>query len=156
MIYVFDTSSVQQLFLCYHVERFPSLWRRFDELIQIRTITSVEQVLQEIGNRDKKHGELEWAQNHPDLFPRITANESQFFHQLYQEPRFRHVVPIDIRDRNTPADPYLIARANALDGMVISQERVRGNRVTIPSMCDQFDVKHGTLDDLMAAEGWSF
>ncbi len=156
MIYVFDTSSFQQLFHCYHADRFPSLWRKFDELVERRAITSVENVMREISNRDKKHGELEWAQKHPDLFPRATADESQFFHQIYQIPQFRHVVPADIRDIDTPADPYLIARAKTIEGMIITQERQRGNRVGIPSICRHFGVNCGTLDDLMDAEGWSF
>ena len=156
MIYVFDTSSWQQLFGCYGRCRFPTLWNMFDELVALRRVTSIEHILNEIERRDKKNGELEWAREHSDLFPVLSHNDSLFLSEIYNEPRFRHVVSIERRDAQAPADPYLIARAKTVEGMVITQERTRGNRVRIPSICKYFDIKCGTLDDLMAAEGWSF
>ena len=156
MKYVIDTNSFQQLFGCYPRERFPSLWRNFDELVDGGAISSIAHVLREIQNRDRKHGELEWAQAHRELFHPISGNESQFLRKIFQIPRFRHVVPTDIRDTDAPADPYLIARAEATESMVVTQETMRGNRVRIPTICSYFDIKCGTLDDLMAAEGWSF
>lgn len=128
----------------------------FDELVALRRVTSIEHILNEIERRDKKNGELEWAREHSDLFPVLSHNDSLFLSEIYNEPRFRHVVSIERRDAQAPADPYLIARAKTVEGMVITQERTRGNRVRIPSICKYFDIKCGTLDDLMAAEGWSF
>ena len=161
-----DTSSWQQLFGCYKRVRFPTLWQLFDELVASGAIISVSHVLREIENRDKKNDELEWAKAHTNLFPDVNEEEFQFLREIFQVPRFRHVVPTEIRDddvdknqdedSNTDADPFLIARANAIDGMVITQERERGNRVRIPSICNYFDIKCGTLDDLMAMENWSF
>ena len=166
MKYVIDTSSWQQLFGCYKSDRLPSLWYLFDELVAGGGITSIRHVLREIENRNKKNGELEWAQSHSSLFPRLSENDSQFLREIYAVPRFRHVIPTEIRDddevedqdedSDADADPFLIARANAIDGMVITQERERGNRVRIPTICNQFGIKCGTLDDLMAMEGWSF
>ncbi len=156
MRYVIDTSSFQQLFGCYKRARFPSLWNKFDELVDCGAITSIEHVMREIRDRGKSNGELEWAEAHTELFPRITENESLFLRRIFDEPRFRHVVPTDIRDTDAPADPYLIARAKTIDGMVITQERERGNRVRIPSICNHFDIKCGMLDDLMEIEDWSF
>ncbi len=156
MKYVVDTSSFQQLFGCYKRARFPSLWIEFDQLVASGAITSIQHVMREIGQRDKGNGELEWAQAHLDLFPRLTENESMFLREIFEMPRFRHVVATDLRDTEAPADPYLIARAKTIEGMVITQERERGNRVRIPTICSRFDISCGTLDDLMAAEGWSF
>lgn len=176
MIYVIDTSSWQQLFGCYRRVRFPTLWQLFDELVSRGAIISVSQVLREIENRDKKNEELEWAKVHADLFPDVKEQEIRFFRELFQVPRFRHVVPDYLQDTDydedahefsdlvneeeettdESADPFLIARARTLNGMVITQERQRGNRVRIPSICSHFDIKCGTLDDLMAVEGWSF
>ncbi len=166
MRYVIDTSSWQQLFGCYGQERFPTLWIQFGELVAGGAITSIKHVLREIENRDKNNGELEWANAHLDLFHAVSEKESQFLRELYAVPRFRHVVPTEVRDDDTDeeqdedwdsdADPFLIARAKNIDGMVITQERERGNRVRIPTICSYFDIKCGTFDDLMAAEGWSF
>ncbi len=156
MKYIVDTSSFQQLFGCYKRVRFPSLWKEFDELVNCGAITSIQHVMREISHRDKGNGELEWAKKNSDLFPSITENETEFLREIFKEPRVRHVVPTDIRDTQAAADPYLVARARSIKGMVITQERERGNRVRIPTICNQFGIKCGTLDDLMALEGWSF
>ena len=166
MKYVIDTSSWQQLFGCYRKERFPILWALYNELVADGAITSIQQVLREIENRNKHNGELEWAQEHMGLFPSIGETESQFLQEIYDVPRFRHVVPAYLRDDSEDedeyadwvarADPYLIARAKIIEGMVITQERERGNRVRIPTICGHFDIECGTLDNLMEKEDWSF
>lgn len=162
MTYVLDTSSWQQLFGCYGHERFPTLWNLFGELVSGGEITSIRHVLREIENRNKNNGELQWASSHLALFPPLSEKESQFLREIFAVPRFRHVIPTEIRDddadedSDADADPFLIARAKAIDGIVITQERERGNRVRIPSICNHFDIKCGTLDDLMAMEDWSF
>ena len=171
-----DTSSWQQLFRCYRRMRFPTLWRMFDELVASGAIISVSHVLREIEIRDKNNDEVEWAKAHTNLFSDLQEQEIQFLQQIFQVPRFRHVVPHYLADtdademafefadvdkhgeENTDesADPFLIARAKILDGMVITQERERGNRVRIPSICNHFDIACGSLDDLMELERWSF
>ena len=166
MKYVIDTSSWQQLFGCYSQERFPALWNQFGDLVSSGAITSIRQVFREIISRDKNNGELEWANAHLELFPRVSEKESQFLREIYAVPRFSHVVPTEIRDDDVDedqdedsgadADPFLIARAKILDGMVITQERKRGNRVRIPTICGHFGIECGTLDDMMEKENWSF
>ena len=176
MIYVIDTSSWQQLFGCYRRLRFPTLWQLFDDLIASGAIISVSQVLREIENRDKKNDELEWATAHTNLFPDVSEQEFQFLREIFRVPRFRHFVPDYLLDTNydedtkelavagkdeeekidESADPFLIARAKIMGGMVITQERERGNRVRIPSICNHFDIQCGTLDDLMERETWTF
>ena len=171
-----DTSSWQQLFGCYRRVRFPTLWQLFDELVSSGAIISVSQVLREIEDRDKKNDEFEWANVHADLFPNVKEQEIHFLREIFLVPHFRHVVPdyvieidydedankfVDVvneQEQNSAesADPFLIARAKIRGGMVITQERERGNRVRIPSICNHFDINCGTLDDLMALEGWSF
>ena len=156
MTYVLDTSSWQQLFGCYNRARFPSLWKEFEGLVARLTVSSVEQVFNEIERRDKNNGELEWSIDRRYLFPKPTNEDSQFLTEIYRVPRFRHVIPVDLRDPHAAADPFLIARAKSIGGMVVTQERVRGSRVTIPSICSHFRVPCGTLDDLMDSEGWIF
>ena len=156
MIYVIETSSWQQLFGCYRRERFPTLWEKFDETVASGAITSIQHVLREIERRDKKNGELEWARTRPELFPGLNENESRFLRDIFEVPRFRLVVPTDLRDTEVGADPYLIARAKAIGGMVITQERRRNSRVTIPSICQHFEILCGSLDDFMNRRNWSF
>ena len=129
-MYVVDTSSLQQLFRCYSRERFPTLWIRFDELVERGAIISTQQVMREIEQRNKKNGELEWAKANKELFPSSTEKELQFLRKIYEVPRFRQTIPTDIRNPNTPADPFLIARAKIVGGTVITQEREPPNQST--------------------------
>ena len=156
MTYVFDTNSFQQLFRCYSRARFPSLWNRFDALVAAGNVTSCVQVFDEIQVRDKNDGEMQWANAHSPLFPMVTGEELEFLQRIYEVPQFRHVVPLDVRDQNLPADPFLIARADFLDGMVVTQERESGAKVRIPFICRHFDIPCGSLDSFMEAEKWIF
>ena len=122
-MYVIDTSSLQQLFRCYSQERFPTLWQRFDELVAYGTITSIRQVMREIEQRIKKDGEVEWVRAHQDLFPGSTEQELHFLRTIFEVAHFRHTIPENVRNPNTSADPFLIARAKVVGATVITQER---------------------------------
>lgn len=55
------------------------------------------------------------------------------------------------------ADPWVIAYARALGGVVVSEERPRVDRrgsVKIPEVCLELGVKHMNLLDLLRAEGF--
>ena len=86
------------------------------------------------------------------LFP-IIFEKPTMMRTIY---KFEDVVKEETDETDETADPFLIARARNVDGMVITQERERGNRVRIPRICNHFDIECGTLDDLMENEGWSF
>jgi hypothetical protein len=49
MKYVFDSSSLINLFWHYYPERFPTLWQKFDALVSEGEIGSVREVFNEIG-----------------------------------------------------------------------------------------------------------
>ena len=63
-------------------------------------------------------------------------------------PRWRSV-----RSRND-ADPWVIAYALALGGVVVSEERPGGRDVKIPEVCSTVGVRHMNLLDLFRAEGF--
>lgn len=54
MIYVFDSSTLIDLFRYYYPSRFPSLWDKFAEAVTTQTIISVREVKNEIGQRDDR------------------------------------------------------------------------------------------------------
>ena len=63
-------------------------------------------------------------------------------------PRWRAV-----RSRNS-ADPWVIAYACALGGIVVSEEHPGGRDVKIPEVCAELDVPHMNLLDLFRVEGF--
>ena len=52
MKYVFDSDSLINLFRHYYPERFPTLWEKFDALVEEGKIVSVREVFNKIGNRE--------------------------------------------------------------------------------------------------------
>ncbi len=52
------------------------------------------------------------------------------------------------------ADPWVIAYALALGGIVVSEEQRDAREVKIPNVCDTLHVQHMNLLDLFRAEGF--
>ena len=52
------------------------------------------------------------------------------------------------------ADPWIIAYAYTLGGVVVSEEQRGGNDVRIPDVCAVLDVRHMSLLDLFRTEGF--
>jgi hypothetical protein len=50
VIYIFDTSPLSSLFRNFYRRRFPSLWEKFDALVDNGQILSVREVLREIND----------------------------------------------------------------------------------------------------------
>ena len=62
-----------------------------------------------------------------------------------------------VRHINNSADPWVIAYARAMGGVVVSEERRRatgGGGVKIPDVCDGLGVTHFDLLELFRTEGF--
>lgn len=156
MIPVVDTSSFIDLFKWYNPNVFPGLWREFHALVDSQGMTSVIQVLEELRRGSSTDEARKWAAKNKGMFPPPTALEMTFFARVNRVPQFRDAVPEDITGTDVKADLFLIARANAVGGMVITQERSSTRGYKIPDICNHFGVLCGTLDDMMVALGWRF
>ena len=75
-MYVFDTNSLIVLFNHFYLDRFPSLWARFDELIVSGEIVSVREVYNEIVAYANVNSRLvQWAKGHRELFEQPSVEE---------------------------------------------------------------------------------
>jgi hypothetical protein len=87
-MYAFDNSPLSALFRNYYRKQFPSLWKKFDEMIAKKTIVSTREVLREI--EDGSLPDLaEWAAQHHDIFPTPTNEEGQFVANIFAVPHFQ-------------------------------------------------------------------
>ena len=62
MSYVFDNSPLSALFRNYYRKTFPSLWHRFDQLVDDGRLVSTREVFREIEDGPSETL-LEWAKN---------------------------------------------------------------------------------------------
>ena len=140
MKYVFDTNAFSHLFNHYYRERFPSLWKKFDPLVEGGVITSTREVRREI--KDCPIASLiTWAEDHRDLFPDPTTDEGQFVAKIFSVQHFQQIIEKkDLLTGRKNADPFIIARAKVLRGTVVTMEKFKPHAVKIPNICQHFQV----------------
>ena len=156
MSYVFDTNAFSQLFHSFYRNRFPTLWGQFDELIANGDITSTREVAREIAG-DRVAALRDWAANQRDLFPAPDANEARFIGQIFAVPHFQQIIEQrKLLKGGRNADPFIVARAHALGGTVVTMEGEPPNGAKIPNICRHFGIDCLSLEGFMAAEDWTF
>ena len=88
MIYIFDTSPLSSLFRNFYRRRFPSLWEKFDALVDNGQILSTREVRREI-NDGAAETLREWAKAHEEVFAVPTAEEAAFVARIFAVPHFQ-------------------------------------------------------------------
>lgn len=156
MTYVFDTNAFSQLFHSYYRRRFPTLWEQFDSLIEDGSITSTREVAREIED-DRVAALREWAKGKKELFPSPTGIEGAFVAKIFTVRHFQQVIEQrKLLKGGKNADPFIIARAAALEATVVTMESKPENGAKIPNICDHFDLDCISLEGFMEREEWSF
>ena len=122
MNYVSDTNALSLLFRSCYRKRFPTLWDKFDSLVEIGDITSTREVGREI--KDCPVEELRtWAKNNKDIFPTPITQEGEFITKIFQLRHFQQVIEKKKLLRGGKnADPFIVARAKVLSATVITLE----------------------------------
>lgn len=155
MVYVLDSGPLIDLFNHYYPDRFPSLWDKFESLITLKRVVSVDEVKNEIqGYGDRLST---WAKLNKEIFEVPLAEEFEFVSQIFAVPHFQS----NIRKRElltgTPvADPFVMAKAKIIGGCVVSQESKKPNSARIPNICEHFKIPYLNLEQFMEKENWVF
>jgi Domain of unknown function (DUF4411) len=155
--YVFDSSSFRVL-SNYYPERFPSFWRRFNEVVADGRVLSVREVYNELQRQVSFQGWLgEWLRQHRELFVTPGSDEASFVSQIFQVVHFRTLVGQAQQLRGQPvADPFVIACARARAGWVVTEESMRPNAARIPNVCEHFGIDCTNVEGFMTQNGWEF
>lgn len=54
------------------------------------------------------------------------------------------------------ADAFIVARAYATGGTVVTMERFKPNAVKVPNICEHFKIPYLDVEGFMEKEGWVF
>lgn len=156
MTYVFDSGPLIWMFRYYYPERFPSLWKQFDELISNQRIISVKEVSRELDGQSDLLAR--WINDNKQIFQEPTQNEMLFIGTIFQVPHFQGLVRKQERLQGKPvADPFVIAKASsAKNGCVITTEKYKNNASQIPNVCKYFRIPCMNLEQFMEKENWRF
>ena len=156
MTYVLDSGPLIIMFRHYYPERFPSLWQRFDAMVETGELVSVSEVAKELEGQEDRLSE--WVDDNKAFFQKPTVPEMEFVARIFEVPHFQGLIRQQERLQGKPvADPFVIAKAARLgDGCVVSSERFKENAAKIPNVCDHFGVAHLDLETFMERENWTF
>ena len=155
MIYVFDSNTLINIFNHYYLERFPSFWGNFNDLISKQTIISVQEVRRELEGRGDRLSD--WAKSHSELFLPPNAEESSFITEIFEVRHFRILIQKKQQYIEGPvADPFIIAKAKVSNGCVVTQEKNTEHAAKITNVCDYVGIPCINLEDFMKKENWTF
>jgi hypothetical protein len=154
-MYVMDTNVISMMHKHYYRSRFVSLWKQFDALVDAGQITSTREVLQELN--DGAGPDTNWANANAKLFATPDAKEAKFVTQIFSVPHFlASVEKKKIIQGGRNADAFVVARAFAVGGTVVTKEKLKPNASKIPNICAHFKIPHLDLEGFMEQEGWTF
>lgn len=136
-MYVFDTNIFITLGNFYP-KRFPTMWKRINELVEDGTLVSTREVYHELDNACGETHIHEWIENHKDIFLIPTNEECDIISQMFQIKQNLSIVKPKKIKRGAPvADPFIIALAKIKDYCVVTQES--SNRM--PKVCASLGVE---------------
>ena len=156
MIYVFDTCAFSDLFRSFYRGNFPSLWEKFDEMVEQNFITSTREVKREILDRgiDNLH---DWCKQYDYLFSTPITREIEIVRKIYSIKHFQqNIENKKLLNGGKNADPFVIAKAKAQEGTVVTLEKLKPNSARIPNICAHFSVDCLNLEEFMIQEKWTF
>jgi len=155
-MYVFDTMVLSQLFRFYYRRRFPTLWSHFESMVAEVRITSTREVRRELVNSNDATILAE-INKFKELFPTPSAFEEEYVGKIFAIRHFRQNIPRKtLLKGGRNADPWLIARAARVDGIVVTNEAFREHAAGIPNICSRFNVEFLSFEDFMEKENWTF
>jgi hypothetical protein len=154
--YVFDNSPLSTLFRNYYPQRFPTLWKRFHQLVADGNLVSTREVLREI-----EDGPIEsltaWAWDNEGLFEVPTKDEGAFVTKIYAVRHFQqNIEQQKILKGGKNADAFVVAKAAVDKKTVVTMETLRPDAARIPNICQHFNVPYLSLEGFMEKEDWQF
>ncbi len=159
-VYIIDTSSLIELNKHNAMDVYVSVWKNISELIQNDRLIAPREVLKEIQDYDDTLAK--WAKKQKKLFKAPTARQIQVVQEILKD----YPALIDVNAKHS-ADPWVIALAIELSAqsqqtlfkikrIVVTEEKLRGNKVKIPFVCGQKSVECIDIVEMFRTEGWKF
>lgn len=156
MIYLLDSNSFGVL-KNYYPTTFPTFWEKIEELATSGRLVSVREVRKEMERRSDSEHLARWVDAHKDLFSGPTEDELRYVAEIFAVPHFQQLIGRKQLLRGTPvADPFIIARARALYGCVVTEEKLKPNAAQVPNVCQHFGVACCDVEGMLSTEEWSF
>lgn len=161
MKYVWDSSSLIKLFGNFPPPRFPSLWKKFDKLVEGGRIVSVREARREVAD----HGDplSTWANERKDTFHEPTKEDLEFVERLFRNKHHQGLIKKkNLMDSAPVADPFVMAKAKSLAGCAVTEDGffrdggIKPNAPLMAPICEILGIDCVHLDGFMQKEDWRF
>ncbi len=154
--YIFDTCVFRTLDH-YYPTRFPTLWRKIEELISTGRVWSVREVRRELDNQGTSDFMKDWLQENRTIFRISSPEELLFVRKLFENPRYVNLIKWQNILKGYPsADPFIISAGKVHGATVVTQESRNTHAVRIPQVCDEQAVSCINLERFLELEGLIF
>lgn len=155
-MYIFDTNAISTL-AYYYPSRFPTIWRRIEELVENGNLWSVREVRNELERHCPSDHLKSWVHAKRSIFRIPNEEELRILSQILANRRYHSLVKKDNILKGFPAaDPFVIAAGKAYEATVVTQENKRPNAVTIPNVCDELNVTCLNVEKFLESENLTF
>ncbi len=161
IIYVIDSSALIDIKRTYPVDVFPGVWTKLENLVKDGRLIAPQEVLFELKKRDDEL--TDWVKKHEIMFKEPTPTQISIVRRILKD--FPSFVKLN---RDHDADPWVIALAYehaniqmAVDGtkfdpIVVAHEKLDGNKVKIPYVCQKYGLNCIRALEMFRNEGWIF
>lgn len=157
MKYVFDNNTLTSIFKHYYFQNFPSFWDKFDPLVISKEAVSTKEVRRELEAMNRWQYIKVWANKYPYFFSNPTGQELAFIPKIYSVKHFQQNIENKKLLGGLPvADPFIIARAQINNAIVVTEEKLKKNASKIPNICAHFGIKCIDLQGFLTSENWKF
>jgi hypothetical protein len=155
-VYIFDTNVFRSLGY-YYPNRFPTIWKRINELSEIGLIRSVREAQREIElNCPFKHI-LDWVSEHHSIFMKPSDEELKIVAEIFKKNQFRGLIRKSNILKGLPvADPFIVAAAKVYCACVITQESLKAGGARIPTLCNELDIDCNDLEGFLELENLEY
>lgn len=150
--YIFDAGVFIILNNHYPKDIFISLWDNMDNVIHEGKVISVSEVFLELSKRDSEAHQ--YAKKHKQIFSRATIREQELSREIIDN--YPDLIGKALYSGEPVADPLIIARAEYIEGTVVTTEKFKPNAFKIPNICQKREVQCLDLFSFMKKEGWKF
>ena len=156
MAYVFDNNSFRVLGN-YYPDHFQTFWDKFNQAVTVGKIISVREVRRELDFFVRYPHLSDWIEKHKNIFLPPNTTEMRFVREIFAIQHFQSLVRKQILLEGRPcADPFIVAKANFINGCVGTEEAGQLNAAKIPNVCQHFGIDFTNFQGFMERENWSF
>lgn len=158
--YIMDTSSLIEINRHNPIDVFPSVWNKLEVLSKDGQVVAPAEVLSELKERDDELAS--WANGNKSIFRPPSENQINRLKDI-----LKNYPALVKEDRKYDADAWVVALALdiagnrqqtliQLKGIVVTEERLRGNKVRIPLVCQKYGIESIGIIEMFRIERWRF